>query len=492
MYHIVEQQTATGVVVAMIPLNGADIGLAVRASAVERREAMDAMERDGVQGTGGQEAPEESAGREGDAADGEVIPSEEVCAQVLSEDDTEGLEPGEWTVAGVLRALAARRSHLMKKQVCLRALEKRLFSQREQLASPCDCDLAQNSPSDSVGPFAGTAEEDVVNIVYAVDEECFAGLGASINAILRHLPEPKRRLIRFKILVAANERVLLRNWLFPHLDALYGVQGESEDGGNGPSRWPFEVEIREFTNTVLPNYFVRGPKAARLSKDIVFARLYAHEYFPEMERYIYVDADVIIRRDITDLWNAVWKNRVAQEDGPIIYAFRNCETGYHHYFDMKNKIVSGRFVPRRCTFEVGLYLVDARRWRDEHINDQFNEWVTINTKVPLFIGAVHAPLMALFYDRYGNIETIPKLNWTHVHGLGKTSAAATQVSPEVLPGVRVEYVHCISTSLLFLHSPDRWIFFFLSLSSCAVDPFFFHSLVVSFKPSLQLDCFLDY
>ena len=32
----------------------------------------------------------------------------------------------------------------------------------------------------------------------------------------------------------------------------------------------------------------------------------------------------------------------------VLHAFRNCGSGYHHFFDMKNQAVSGRFVPRRC------------------------------------------------------------------------------------------------------------------------------------------------
>ena len=62
-------------------------------------------------------------------------------------------------------------------------------------------------------------------------------------------------------------------------------------------------------------------------------------------------------------------------------------------------------MPCRCTFESGFYLVNGNGWRENNVTAQLSEWILLNSQVPLYIGAVKAPLMALFYDRYDNIES---------------------------------------------------------------------------------------
>jgi hypothetical protein len=60
-----------------------------------------------------------------------------------------------------------------------------------------------------------------------------------------------------------------------------------------------------------------------------------------------------------------------------------------------------------------------------------NAWITLNHETPLYIGAVQAPMMALFYDRYDNIDGLVSLNWTHVTNLGVTD----HFTPESLASV---------------------------------------------------------
>jgi len=62
-----------------------------------------------------------------------------------------------------------------------------------------------------------------------------------------------------------------------------------------------------------------------------------------------MDDAVVVRRDITELWDALieYQTSADLQGRNILAAFRNCGAGYHHYFDMKNQFVLGRFVPRR-------------------------------------------------------------------------------------------------------------------------------------------------
>jgi hypothetical protein len=83
---------------------------------------------------------------------------------------------------------------------------------------------------------------------------------------------------------------------------------------------------------------------------------------------------VVIRRDITELWDALleYQNSVESPARNILAAFRNCGAGYHHYFDMKNQFVLGRFVPRR-------YVACVRALMSRRVDWVWNQIVTVET-----------------------------------------------------------------------------------------------------------------
>jgi len=76
-------------------------------------------------------------------------------------------------------------------------------------------------------------------------------------------------------------------------------------------------------------------------------------------------------------------------------------------------------------------MTNVADWIENNVTEQLNAWITLNQETPLYIGAVQAPMMALFYDRYDNIDGLSSLNWTHVTNLG----VADHIAPELLASV---------------------------------------------------------
>lgn len=221
-------------------------------------------------------------------------------------------------------------------------------------------------------------QQDWIDVVYCVDGDYVEGLGASINSIITNTNSPHR--LRLNILTSEDDAPLIRLWL----QLLEGMKPWSEDITNttgkthqNPSRFviilvdfisgPFFL-VRVFdTKLVAGKYTSRthggGPLAdgARINRDLNFARFYLHLYFPHLRKFVYADADTIIQRDISQLFDASLldverQDKESQEQESKVLervvsnsntttrrtslfalaAFNNCQSNFERYFNLEH------------------------------------------------------------------------------------------------------------------------------------------------------------
>ena len=121
-----------------------------------------------------------------------------------------------------------------------------------------------------------------------------------------------------------------------------------------------------------------------------------------------------MKRDLNDIWSILLIGTKK-----LFGAFRNCQTGYKHYFDVYNPtFIEAGIQDCKCAFSSAIFAADLDLWIENDIPKKLNFWLTSNMNEPLYFGAATAPLLAVFYDNYQNFAGINMLGWNHYHSLG--------------------------------------------------------------------------
>jgi lipopolysaccharide biosynthesis glycosyltransferase len=95
---------------------------------------------------------------------------------------------------------------------------------------------------------------------------------------------------------------------------------------------------------------------------IPYARILIPELFPEINKAIYMDVDIIVNCDIAELWNIDFYNKDTE------YALAAAE-GYKENYAIENFGIS----PEHNYFNNGLLLLNCRKWREEMIAEKLLE-----------------------------------------------------------------------------------------------------------------------
>ena len=123
---------------------------------------------------------------------------------------------------------------------------------------------------------------------------------------------------------------------------------------------------------------------------------------------------MIIRRDINDIWDVALTGQKK-----LLGAFRNCQTGYRHFFDVSHPaFTEANFKGCRCAFSSAIFVANLDLWVENNIPQNLTHWLQLNMKEPIYFGAATPPLLAVFYENYQNLASIPALSWNHTHSLG--------------------------------------------------------------------------
>ena len=141
-------------------------------------------------------------------------------------------------------------------------------------------------------------------------------------------------------------------------------------------------------------------RAADLSQNIVYARYYLAATFPELDRIIYLDADLVVLADLADLWSV-------DLDGKPLGAVKRCRTKMERNFMFSSPSAKKhlkRYNPKACTFNNGVMLYDLAAWRDKGYHKQLVVWTELNAKRPLYSLGSQPPFNLVFYENYHELD----------------------------------------------------------------------------------------
>ncbi|KAJ4813977.1 Hexosyltransferase [Rhynchospora pubera] len=149
-----------------------------------------------------------------------------------------------------------------------------------------------------------------------------------------------------------------------------------------------------------------------------YLRFYLPEIFPKLKRIILLEDDVVVQKDLAELWTVDLQGNV---NGAVEMCFGGFRR-YNRYLNFTNQMVKERFSPRACAWAYGVNVFDLQAWRREQCTEQFHQYQQMNEDGLLWKPDTVLPAgLMTFYTTTKPLEK----SW-HVMGLGYNPS----VSPE--------------------------------------------------------------
>ncbi|KAK6917968.1 Glycosyl transferase, family 8 [Dillenia turbinata] len=157
-------------------------------------------------------------------------------------------------------------------------------------------------------------------------------------------------------------------------------------------------------------------------------RIYLPELFPELEKIVFLDDDVVVQHDISPLWQLNLNGKVL---GAVINAWcaddekedRCPNRTYKDYFNFSNPEILSNFNNDICGWLYGMNVFDLHAWRRTNITATYHLWLrrNLNSGLALWLPGALPPALIAFE---GHVHPIDP-SW-HVAQLGYQSPAFCQ------------------------------------------------------------------
>ncbi|RWW36571.1 hypothetical protein BHE74_00058407, partial [Ensete ventricosum] len=196
----------------------------------------------------------------------------------------------------------------------------------------------------------------------------------------------------------------------------------------------------------IANYHgARSPKYISLLNHM---RIYLPEIFPNLNKVVFLDDDVVVQRDLSPLW-------LIDLSGKVNGAVETCKgedtwvmaKSFRTYFNFSHPLIADKLDPDECAWAYGMNIFDLNAWRKTNIKETYHFWVKENLKSNLTLWKLGTLPPALIAFR-GYVHPIDP-SW-HMLGLGyqeKTDvdsarkAAVIHYNGQCKPWLEIGYKH---------------------------------------------------
>uniref|UniRef100_A0A0D3AQY7 Hexosyltransferase n=1 Tax=Brassica oleracea var. oleracea TaxID=109376 RepID=A0A0D3AQY7_BRAOL len=150
----------------------------------------------------------------------------------------------------------------------------------------------------------------------------------------------------------------------------------------------------------------RNPKYLSLLNHL---RFYIPEIYPQLEKIVFLDDDVVVQKDLTPLFSLDLHGNVNGAVETCLEAFHR----YYKYLNFSDPLISSKFDPQACGWAFGMNVFDLIAWRKANVTGRYHYWQGKNRERTLWkLGTLPPGLLAF----YGLTEPLDR-RW-HVLGLG--------------------------------------------------------------------------
>ncbi|KAK6157513.1 hypothetical protein DH2020_011761 [Rehmannia glutinosa] len=179
-------------------------------------------------------------------------------------------------------------------------------------------------------------------------------------------------------------------------------------------------------------------------------RIYLPELFPDLNKVVFLDDDVVVQHDLSPLWDLDLNQKVV---GAVFDSLcgPDCCPGrkYKDYFNFTDPIIYSNMDQDRCGWLYGMNVFDLKRWRNTNVTAVYHQWLklSLNSGFALWHPGALPPALLAFESHVHRIDP----SW-HVAGLGYRYPRADK---HVLEAAAVVHFSGPAKPWLEIGSPER-------------------------------------
>ncbi|KAJ4976848.1 hypothetical protein NE237_001954 [Protea cynaroides] len=251
---------------------------------------------------------------------------------------------------------------------------------------------------------------------YALFSDNILATAVVVNSTISHAKEPENHV--FHIVTDQLNYEAMRMWFLanPPGKATIQVQNIEEFTWLNSSYSPVLKQLG--SPSMIDYYFrahhvkpdsnlkFRNPKYLSILNHL---RFYLPEIFPKLNKVMFLDDDIVVKKDLTALWSLDMK-------GKVNGAVETCGESFHRfdrYLNFSNPLISRTFDPRACGWAYGMNIFDLEEWKRQNITEVYHTWQKLNEDRQLWKLGTLPPGLITFWNRTFPIDRL----W-HVLGLG--------------------------------------------------------------------------
>lgn len=176
------------------------------------------------------------------------------------------------------------------------------------------------------------------------------------------------------------------------------------------------IDNFEWLSTKYKTLMKQNSSDPRYSSELNHLRFYLPDIFPALDKIVLLDHDVVVKRDLTELWSIDMKGKV---NGAV-------ETCYEReailnrmdlLLNFSDPIIAKMFDDNSCTWAFGMNLFDLNEWRQQNLTAFYHKFLQQGNERPLWKGGSLPLGWVTFYNQTMALDR----RW-HVLGLGYDSA----------------------------------------------------------------------
>ncbi|CAI9089080.1 OLC1v1023583C1 [Oldenlandia corymbosa var. corymbosa] len=148
-------------------------------------------------------------------------------------------------------------------------------------------------------------------------------------------------------------------------------------------------------------------------------RIYIPELFPDLDKIVFLDDDIVVQHDLSSLWDLDLNGKVI---GAVVDSWcgHDCcpRRKYKDFFNFTIPVISSNLDGNRCAWLYGMNIIDLQAWRKTNITATYHHWLKLNLNSGFTLwhpGALPPALLA--FD--GHMQRIES-SW-HMAELGRRS-----------------------------------------------------------------------
>ncbi|KAE8659801.1 putative galacturonosyltransferase 4 [Hibiscus syriacus] len=251
---------------------------------------------------------------------------------------------------------------------------------------------------------------------YALFSDNILAAAVVVNSTLSHAKHPSKHV--FHIVTDRLNYAAMRMWFLRNLPGKAAIQVQNIEEFSWLNS-SYSPVLKQLGSASVSDYYFR---AHRVNSDsnlkfrnpkylsiLNHLRFYLPEIFPKLNKVLFLDDDVVVQKDLSDLWSLNLK-------GNVNGAVDTCGESFHRfdrYLNFSNPLISKNFDRHACGWAYGMNIFDLAEWRRQNITDLYHRWQKLNRDRQLWKLGTLPPGLVTFWKRTYTLDR----SW-HVLGLG--------------------------------------------------------------------------